>query len=299
MANLALNKGALTVIWVGFSLLVLAVFALGFLTGKHWSDLQDVEAPPRAEYAREGARTDKPETEKESPRPETEKMAEAPAPPETADKEPPRPEQRPEPEADETAAETPDSKRPAAVTEERPVKSAGEAPAPEESPEQPMPETVVIAGPDAAPSGKPAITPEKPAVTEPGKNALKEEAVEPEKTTPDVSVPEKKQEAEKSLEGTIFFVQVASFRSLERAAVMRTGLHAMGLDADVIRVFDSNNQPWYVVHIGDFRSREEAEKVGRRYESESGGSYTIREFDAQLLAKRTITPEELPTEAEQ
>lgn len=299
MANLALNKGALTVIWVGFSLLVLAVFALGFLTGKHWSDLQDVGAPPPAEYARESARMEKPETEKELTRPQMEKLADAPARPEIADKEISRPEQPPEQEADKTVVEAPDSKKSAADSDERHLKSAGKAPVPDESPEQPMPETVVIAGPDAAPSGKQENTHEQPAVKAAGKKPPKDTVAETGKTPADVSDSEEEEKSEKSIEGTIFFVQVASFRSLERAAVMHTGLYAMGLDADVIRVFDSDNQPWYVVHIGDFRSREEAEKAGRIYESESGGSYTIREFDAQLLAKRTIPPEELPTETEQ
>jgi cell division protein FtsN len=100
-------------------------------------------------------------------------------------------------------------------------------------------------------------------------------------------------------QGDRFFVQVASFRSLERAGDMYAELVERGHDASVFTVFDSDDKPWYVLRVGEFATREEAERAGEEYRVREGSPFTIRAFDVRLLRERTIAPESLPLEAEQ
>jgi septal ring-binding cell division protein DamX len=254
MANLALNAKTVTAIWAGLSLLALAVFAMGFVSGAYWSDMSstgDVTA----------AVTMSPE--KPAPK--------APEPEPTAQAEPQK-QVEPEP----------------AVSEPEPVASEptpSANPEPQAAPEPPAKENQV-----AATSPVPAVEPEKPQAAQP--------SPEPQATPKPEPAATPKQNSALIPAGEVFFVQVASFRSLERAADMYAELAAKGHDASVFTVFDNDDQPWYVLKIGEYATREQAEAAGAEYRIREGASFTVRGFDAALLRVRTIPTESLPLEAE-
>lgn len=246
MANLALNAKTMTAIWAGLSLLALAVFVMGFLSGAYWSDITGQDAVTAAV-------AEPPET------------SAPPAPEPTAQAEPQKPAD-PEP----------------AVSE----------PEPEETPSTPSPSPT----PQAAqkPPAEPEQVAAKPPVSQAEPQAPKTVRQSPEPQ----AAPKPEPKAAPVLQGEVFFVQVASFRSLERAADMYAELAAKGHDASVFTVFDNDDQPWYVLRIGEYATREQAEAAGAEYRIREGASFTVRGFEAALLRERTIPTESLPLEAE-
>jgi hypothetical protein len=294
MADLSLGKKPMALFGAAFAVLALAVFAAGFMTGMRYgrgagdeTRVAQAEAPaPEFEQA---PAEKPPEARKPGPEPETgterprESMAETdqtlpsvPAVNETKT-ELAAPEQAPVPEPKDPdtaeAAKTADT-----VETAEAQRNATVARAEPETPDEPLAE---------APAEEPAAevtSAEEPPAREAAKETALEEPTPAEEEVADTAV-------EAGPAGAGYLVQAASFRSRQRALEMAAELGTDGSPSGVIKVFDSEGKPWYVVHVGWYPAYDEAMAAGSDYESRRGASFTVREMDAAMLRNRTVRAE--------
>lgn len=103
-----------------------------------------------------------------------------------------------------------------------------------------------------------------------------------------------------SLQDARFLVQVGAFESRDNAVRYAQKLMAEGRDAGVVRLDHDGGEDWNIVHIGVFKTFDEAATAADAFKSENGGDCLVVVIANTLLEKRTVhvpAPEPAQTNA--
>ena len=140
--------------------------------------------------------------------------------------------------------------------------------------EEPVPAAVVPEPTPAAPEAPRAVAPERRSTKAPESAPATSRTARAAKaspaSTPARPAPAQAASAPAGAEGEAWTVQVSAFRSRALAEELRSRLAARGFDAYVFPSLTEDGRPRYRVRVGNYASRNDAERVAADLRSERG-----------------------------